>query len=50
MIWPWIVGALAVSVAVSSWVGVAAIYRWWWTTGQRSHDGDLLEAGDLAQD
>ena len=52
MIWPWIVAALAVSVAVSSWVGTAAIYRWgrWWTTGQRSRVRDQLEVRDLAQE
>ena len=52
MIWPWIVAALTVSVAVSSWVGTAAIYRWgrWWATDQRSHAGDLLEVHDLAQE
>jgi hypothetical protein len=28
MIWPWIIGALALCVVVSSWVGLAAIYCW----------------------
>jgi hypothetical protein len=52
MIWPWIVAALAVSVVVSSWVGLAAVYCWvrWRRTVQGSRDRDLLEAGDLAQE
>jgi hypothetical protein len=52
MIWPWIIGALIMSVAVSSLVGMAAIYRWgrWWTAGHRKHVCDLLGARDLAQE